>query len=110
MFKLTPAIRNRFVLVPYIEAKAPSSKSPRQTLVPRAQRPALQPKPSSAAVRLLAGALAPRLTADEIEAMVGWVREPHWSSSPFSSATNSALASLARLAPAVCSQIRSMNH
>ena len=33
MFKLPAVIRNHFVLVPYFEAKAPSSRSSREILV-----------------------------------------------------------------------------
>lgn len=109
MFKLAAAIRNHFVSVPYIEAKAPCSKSPRQTLVPIVQGGGNPSRSPSAVVSKLVAALRTSLHPKKIEAMNTSVGEAHLPSSIPSSLPNSSLASLARMAPAVCSQIRSMN-
>jgi hypothetical protein len=80
MFKLAAAIRNHFVVVPYFEAKALCSISPRRILAPTMQGAGIPRRFPSIVVPKLLAALFP---------------DPAW-------------ASLACKAPAVCSQLQRM--
>jgi hypothetical protein len=108
MFKLTAAIRSHFFVVPYIQAKAPSSQSPRQTFVPIVQGAGnLSRSPSVVVPKLLAASRTP-LHPAEIEAMNASLGEHHPPLSTPSLRPDFALASLACKAPNLCSPLERM--
>jgi len=107
MFKLAAAIRNHFV-VPYFDPKAPSSRSPRQTLVPIVQRAGIASRSPNVAVPKLLTALRTPLHPAEIEAMNASLCEHHPPLSTPSLLPDFALASLACKAPNLCSPLEWM--
>jgi hypothetical protein len=108
MFKLAAAIRNHFVVVPYFEAKALCSISPRRILAPTMQGAGIPRRfPSIVVPKLLAAVRTP-LHPAEIEKMNASVRGPHRPASTPPLFPDPAWASLACKAPAVCSQLQRM--
>jgi hypothetical protein len=93
MFKLPAVIRNHFVLVPYFEAKAASSRSSKEILVPIAKAaPGISSRSPSAVFPDPSTALRTRLRSAEIE------------TTPPSSVFS--FVSSAGKAPAVCAQLQ----
>lgn len=94
MFKLPAVIRNHFVLVPYFEAKATSSRSSKEILVPIAKAaPGISSRSPTAVFPDPSTALRTRLRSAEIE------------TTPPSSVF-SFVSSAAGKAPAVCAQLQ----
>jgi len=106
MFKLAAAIRNRFLVVPYFEAKAPSSRSPRPTLIPIVQGAGIPWRSPSIVVPKPWAALRTRLRPAEVEAMNASLREPYPPASNPPLLPDSTWSSLACKAPSVCSQLQ----
>jgi hypothetical protein len=75
MSKLTAAIRIHWVVVPHIEAKAPSSRSARQTVAPSMQGLGFAWRTPSVAIPIPSMVLRTRLHPVEIEGMNASVRE-----------------------------------
>jgi hypothetical protein len=73
VFKLAAAIRNRFVVFPYLEVKAPSSRRAGQTLAPIAHGAGISSRSSGVAVPKQAwspttfSALQPRSDISRVE-------------------------------------------
>jgi hypothetical protein len=108
MSKLSVAIRNHFVLVPYIEANAPPSKSSRRNRAPVGQSPGASWRLPNVVVPKLSAGLRTPLHPAELEAMNSSAREPHAPALTKAWLPDSALASLAGKAPAVCSKLQRM--
>jgi hypothetical protein len=106
MPKLTAAIRNHFVLVLYIEAKAPPSEGSRRNPAPVGQSPGASWRFPNVVVPKLSAGLRTPLHPAELEAMNSSAREPHAPALTKAWRPDSAFASLAGKAPAVCSQLQ----
>jgi len=76
MSKLAPAIRNHFVVVPFIEAKALSPRSPRRIPAPITQGSGTLWHSPSVVIPRLSAALRRRLSPVDIEAMNASVLKP----------------------------------
>jgi hypothetical protein len=108
MSKLTAAIRNHFVLVPDFEAEAPPFESSTRNLAPVGQSPGAYWRLPNVVVPKLSAGLRTPLHPAELEAMNISAREPHPSDLTKALLPDSAFASLAGKAPAVCSQLQRM--
>jgi hypothetical protein len=108
MFKLTAAIRNHFVVFPYIEAKASPSTSARRVPAPITERSRILSRFSGVAVPNPLAASRARLRPSEIEAMTLSHSGIHLPTSTPPLLPDSASTSLAGKAPTVCSQLLRM--
>jgi hypothetical protein len=108
MFKLAAIIRNHFFVIPYIEAKAPSSRSPGQIFAPTVQGAGVAWRSPNVVIPRPLVASRPRLHPDEIEAMNASMGEGCPSASTPPLMPDSSLASLACKAPALCSPLQQM--
>ena len=108
MSKLAAAIRNHFVVVPYIEATALFRRRPGQILAPTLQGPAISWRWPTVVVPNPSAALRTRLRPAQIEAMNASVHEPYPPASTLALRPDSTLTSLACKAPALCAQLQWM--
>jgi hypothetical protein len=108
MSKLAAAIRNHFVLVPCIEAKASPGGGSRRNLAPIGQSPGASGRVSSVLVSKLPAASLTRLHPAEPEAMNASAAESYPHGLTPALLPDAGLASLAGKAPAVCSQLPRM--
>jgi hypothetical protein len=106
MFKLAVALRNHFVVIPHLDAKAPSSRSLRQIPAPITQGSGIFWRSLSVAIPRLSAALGTRPSPPDIEAMNASVPELNPPASTPPLLPDSTWVSLAYHAPAVCSQLR----
>ena len=107
MFKLSAAIRSHFVVVTYIEAKGPTSRSPRQTFAPIMESHGIPWRSPSVAVPKPWAALRASRPV-EIEVMNASLCEHHLPAWTSPLLPDSILASLRCTAPALCSPLRRM--
>jgi hypothetical protein len=108
MSKLTAAIRNYFVLIPYIEAKPAPCGGSRRNLAPVGQGPGAAWRLPRVVVPKLSAGLRSPLHPAELEAMNTSAGEPHPPALAKALLPDSALVSLAGKAPAVCSLLHKM--
>jgi hypothetical protein len=106
MFKLAAAIRSHFVVVPHIESKGFSAKSPGQIFAPTVPIPRISWRFPNAVAAKLSTVLPTRLRPGEIEEMNASLCEHRPPVSTPSLLPDSTLTSLAGKAPALCAQLQ----
>jgi hypothetical protein len=106
MFKLAAAIRNHFFFIQYLEAKAPSSRRPRQVLAPTTQTAGVAWRSPNVVVPTPSMASHSGLHPSEIQAMNASMDEGDAPVSTPPLLPDSSLVALASKAPALCSQLR----
>ena len=109
MSKLATIIRCHFVVVHFSEGRASSSSSPTPIFAP-SKESAFPQHAHQVVVPIASVVMSAPMRSAEIDAMNASIGEASAPSSNPSLSPNSCLASLASLAPAVCSNLRRTSH